>query len=128
VLIRKCYLELLLLSTGRLLTKTALVNWANACRCFHFLSNTRLIPCYDSYSFSHYSQTAQPELFVVYEPTTEQTLVVNRRLLRERLAETVLFIEVGGKEPALVGPLGRPDVCSYDSLGFVCICSSRLPR
>ncbi|KAG0666093.1 hypothetical protein C6P46_005444 [Rhodotorula mucilaginosa] len=53
-------------------------------------------------------QTAQPELFVVYEPTTEQTLVVNRRLLRERLAETVLFIEVGGKEPALLetAPLG----------------------
>ncbi|KWU46650.1 hypothetical protein RHOSPDRAFT_31466 [Rhodotorula sp. JG-1b] len=47
-------------------------------------------------------QTAQSELFVVYEPTTEQTFVVNRRLLRERLSETVLFIEVGGKEPALL--------------------------
>lgn len=70
-----------------------------------FLPNPPAHPLLDSCSF-HIHQTAQSEFIVVYEPTTEQTFVVNRRGLRERLTETVLFIEVGAREPALVGRLG----------------------
>ncbi|GAA5980714.1 hypothetical protein JCM10908_001747 [Rhodotorula pacifica] len=50
-------------------------------------------------------QAAQSDLFVVFEPTSEQTFVVNRRLLRERLSEHVAFVEVGVQQPALVSGL-----------------------
>lgn len=102
MLIRKRCSGLLPSSTGRPLTKTALANSANACRC----SASSRTPALARLMLVLYCQTAQPELFVVYEPTTEQTFVVNRRFLRERLSDTVFFVEVGGKVPALVGHSG----------------------
>ncbi|GAA5861499.1 hypothetical protein JCM3774_000271 [Rhodotorula dairenensis] len=47
-------------------------------------------------------QAAQPELVVVFEPASEQTFVVNRRLLEARLAQSVAIIDVGGQHPTLL--------------------------
>ncbi|POY71355.1 hypothetical protein BMF94_5667 [Rhodotorula taiwanensis] len=51
-------------------------------------------------------QGARPDLFVAFEPTSEQAFVVNRRFLQARLEdERLVYVDVGGSAPDILsGP------------------------
>ncbi|GAA5834474.1 hypothetical protein JCM9279_004326 [Rhodotorula babjevae] len=47
-------------------------------------------------------ESTRPSLFVLHEPVSGQTLVVNRDLLEDRLREQVPLVDVGGREPLVL--------------------------